>query len=217
MESFAAMILAFNQRFQENPLDQVFHELLEHTGIIRELEKQESSSAKLKERRIAVVYEFERSVHLYIKEHPEKQLKDFLERLMLFSLDNPKEDNKSNQVALMTLHSAKGLEFPYVFIVGMAEGVFPNNRALLEGGESEERRLCYVGITRAKKELTFSMAKQRKRYAETIQQQPSRFLQEINPNLFTVPINGKQDSNQKRQQKEQSRIDFFAYLQKFRA
>ena len=94
----------------------------------------------------------------------------------------------------MTLHSAKGLEFPYVFLVGMAEGVFPNQRSLDESGEEEERRLCYVGITRAREELTLSMARRRKRYREEVSQTMSRFLNDIDPSLFQVAPGGKVDA-----------------------
>ena len=117
----------------------------------------------------------------------------------------------------MTLHSAKGLEFPYVFLVGMADGVFPNQRALDESGEDEERRLCYVGITRAQRELTFSMAKFQKRYGELIKRDPSRFLLEIDPELFSTPVIGEANPVQKTKQREQSRSDFFLQLQQMKA
>jgi len=98
-------------------------------------------------------------------------------------LDNEDDDNNNNQVSLMTLHAAKGLEFPHVFIVGMEEGLLPH-RVTLEGEDSqtaieEERRLAYVGITRAKKTLSFSYALRRKRYGEVLSCEPSRFLNEL--------------------------------------
>ncbi|MGK5090413.1 UvrD-helicase domain-containing protein [Deltaproteobacteria bacterium TL4] len=216
MESFGIMIEDYQERFNREPLDKVCHDLMEHVGFIRELEKQKSSSEKIKERRLANVYEFMRSINLYVAKNADKALKDFLERLMLFAMDDSEEETKTNQVTLMTLHSAKGLEFPYVFIVGMADEVFPNKRALDEGGEAEERRLCYVGITRAQKELTFSMAKERKRYGEVIRQEPSRFLKEIDPDLFDVPIGGQMSPEKKLQKREQSRSEFFAHLDKYR-
>jgi ATP-dependent DNA helicase Rep len=99
-------------------------------------------------------------------------------------LDNEDDDNKADQVSLMTLHAAKGLEFPHVFIVGMEEGLLPHRSSLEEDADNfaaieEERRLAYVGITRAKKNLTFTYAKQRKRYGEIVQCDPSRFLLEL--------------------------------------
>ena len=93
-------------------------------------------------------------------------------------------------VALMTLHSAKGLEFPYVFIIGMEEGIFPGFRAVMYGGEKEieeERRLCYVGITRAKEELFLTHAKNRMQHGITQYNPPSRFLKEIPADLVDLP------------------------------
>ena len=93
-------------------------------------------------------------------------------------------------VALMTLHSAKGLEFPYVFIIGMEEGIFPGFRAVMYGGEKEieeERRLCYVGITRAKEELYLTHAKSRMQHGITQYNPPSRFLKEIPADLVDMP------------------------------
>jgi ATP-dependent DNA helicase Rep len=111
---------------------------------------------------------------------------DLVARLSLIGmLDNEDDDSSSDQVSLMTLHSAKGLEFPHVFIVGMEEGLLPHRSSIEEGAENatsaieEERRLAYVGITRAKKTLAFTYAKQRKRYGEVVQCEPSRFLNEL--------------------------------------
>ena len=92
--------------------------------------------------------------------------------------DNPEEDD--NAVVLMTMHSAKGLEFPNVFIIGMEEGVFPHSRAFLDNEElEEERRLAYVGITRAEQKLFLSCAQSRTLYGRTTANPPSRFLEEI--------------------------------------
>jgi ATP-dependent DNA helicase Rep len=111
---------------------------------------------------------------------------ELVARLSLIGmLDNEDDENQSDQVSLMTLHAAKGLEFPHVFIVGMEEGLLPH-RSSIEAGDAnadsaieEERRLAYVGITRAKKTLAFTYAKQRKRYGEVVQCEPSRFLNEL--------------------------------------
>ena len=111
---------------------------------------------------------------------------ELVARLSLIGmLDNEDDENQSDQVSLMTLHSAKGLEFPHVFIVGMEEGLLPHRSSIDEGSDSsgtaieEERRLAYVGITRAMKTLAFTYAKQRKRYGEVVQCEPSRFLSEF--------------------------------------
>lgn len=93
---------------------------------------------------------------------------------------NDDEEDRSDAVVLMTMHSAKGLEFPTVFIVGMEEGVFPHSRAFQDNDElEEERRLAYVGITRAEKQLFLSCARMRTLFGRTTANQPSRFLEEI--------------------------------------
>jgi ATP-dependent DNA helicase Rep len=107
-------------------------------------------------------------------------LADLVARLSLVGmLDKEKDDNVSDQVSLLTLHAAKGLEFPHVFIVGMEEGLLPHHQSIAAETVEEERRLAYVGITRARKSLTFSYATQRRRGGENTDCVPSRFLQEI--------------------------------------
>ena len=213
MESFAQMILRYRQRFQQEPLGEVLRELLSDVGLIRDLETQKVDP-KTKEKRVGFVLELMRGLDRFVEQNPEKRLRDYLERVMLFTQNDREEESVSNQVTLMTLHSAKGLEFPYVFLVGMAEGVFPNQRSLDESGEEEERRLCYVGITRAREELTLSMARRRKRYREEVLQTMSRFLNDIDPSLFQVAPGGKVDAAQKALQKKQSRADFFQQLRR---
>ena len=213
MESFAQMILRYRPRFQQEPLGEVLRELLSDVGLIRNLETQKVDP-KTKEKRVGFVLELMRGLDRFVEQNPEKRLRDYLERVMLFTQNDREEESVSNQVTLMTLHSAKGLEFPYVFLVGMAEGVFPNQRSLDESGEEEERRLCYVGITRAREELTLSMARRRKRYREEILQTMSRFLNDIDPSLFQVAPGDKVDAAQKALQKKQSRADFFQQLRR---
>lgn len=94
-------------------------------------------------------------------------------------LERGEEDEEADQVQLMTLHASKGLEFPHVFLVGMEEGLLPHQTSLDEDNVEEERRLAYVGITRAQKTLTFSLCKERRQYGEIIKPEPSRFLLEL--------------------------------------
>ena len=107
-------------------------------------------------------------------------LNDFLEEISLIA-DISEHKDDDNVITLMTLHSAKGLEFPVVFITGMEEGIFPHQNAFLEGdsGIEEERRLCYVGFTRAKERLYLTNAKKRMLYGKTTTNAPSRFISEI--------------------------------------
>jgi superfamily I DNA/RNA helicase len=158
------------------------------------------------------VLELQVSVRKFSDKFPEANLQSFLERVSLFTQSDNDPETKADQVSIMTLHSAKGLEFPFVFMVGMSEGVFPNNRAIEEGSEDEERRLCYVGITRAQQELTFSMAKSRKRYGESIKQEPSRFLLNIDPELLAVPIIGEASEKVKKELSRESRSAFFSQM-----
>jgi ATP-dependent DNA helicase Rep len=107
-------------------------------------------------------------------------LEEVVARLTLRDmLSRNEEDEELDQVQLMTLHASKGLEFPYVYLIGMEEGILPHQVSIDEDNVEEERRLAYVGITRAQKELTFILAKERNQYGETINPTPSRFLLEL--------------------------------------
>lgn len=94
-------------------------------------------------------------------------------------LERGKDDDEADQVQLMTLHASKGLEFPHVFLIGMEEGILPHQNSLEDDNIEEERRLAYVGITRAQQTLTFSLCKERRQYGEVIKPEPSRFLLEL--------------------------------------
>ena len=211
MEIFTGIISNYKQRFANEVLGTVLKDLLDEIGYLRFLETR-SGDAKTRERRIMNVLELQVSVRKFSDKFPEANLQSFLERVSLFTQSDNDPETKADQVSIMTLHSAKGLEFPFVFMVGMSEGVFPNNRAIEEGSEDEERRLCYVGITRAQQELTFSMAKSRKRYGESIKQEPSRFLLNIDPDLLTVPIIGEASEKVKKELSRESRSAFFSQM-----
>ena len=211
MEIFTGIISNYKQRFANEVLGTVLKDLLDEIGYLRFLETR-SGDAKTRERRIMNVLELQVSVRKFSDKFPEANLQSFLERVSLFTQSDTDPETKADQVSIMTLHSAKGLEFPFVFMVGMSEGVFPNNRSIEEGSEDEERRLCYVGITRAQQELTFSMAKSRKRYGESIKQEPSRFLLNIDPELLAVPIIGEASEKVKKELSRESRSAFFSQM-----
>ena len=94
-------------------------------------------------------------------------------------MERGEDDDESDQVQLMTLHASKGLEFPHVFLIGMEEGILPHQTSIDENNVEEERRLAYVGITRAQQTLTFSLCKERRQYGEVIKPEISRFLLEL--------------------------------------
>lgn len=118
-------------------------------------------------------------------------------------LERQNEDEAGDQVRLMTLHAAKGLEFPHVFIIGMEEELLPHRESLDEEKLEEERRLAYVGITRAQQGLTFTLTKKRKRYGEWVDSEPSRFLDEIPPEL--LQWEGRNDTRDPEEKKSKGR------------
>lgn len=146
--------------------------------------------------RIENIDEFVNKAAEYAKDNLEVTLEGFLEEVALVAdIDGYQEAEES--VVLMTLHSAKGLEFPYVFMIGMEEGIFPGYRAVMYGGEKEieeERRLCYVGITRAKEVLYLTHAKSRMQHGLTQYNAPSRFLKEIPADLVDMPTRQLSDT-----------------------
>ena len=162
-------------------LSELVKKILKDTGYTKALANENTIEA---ENRIANLDEFLTVVIEFEEESAENGLSNFLEGITLSSdLDNMEETEES--VTLMTLHSAKGLEFPVVFLVGMEEGIFPGYKSIGEQKElEEERRLCYVGITRAKENLFLTNSKQRTTFGSTTHNPPSRFLQEIPKDLL---------------------------------
>jgi len=138
---------------------------------------------KIAQRRMENVLELVASIQRLARQNGEEDsLSDLVARLTLAGiLDKGGEENPGDLVSLMTLHAAKGLEFPHVFIVGMEEGLLPHHQSQSDTGVEEERRLAYVGMTRAQQTLTFSLAERRKRGGEVVVCEPSRFLHELPP------------------------------------
>ena len=147
------------------------------------------------ESRLENVNEFISTVKAYEEENPDGDLAAFLEEISLVSnMDN--YDENADRVSLMTIHSAKGLEFDYVYLIGMEDGLFPSDRSRFSEPEmEEERRLAYVGMTRAKKELHLIRAETRMLYGQTRRNPPSRFLVEIDPSFITETGNTAKPRN----------------------
>ncbi|PSU30220.1 DNA helicase Rep [Photobacterium lutimaris] len=136
-----------------------------------------------------------------------KTLKEVVQRLTLRDMmERGEDDDDADQVQLMTLHASKGLEFPYVYLVGSEEGILPHQTSVDEDNVEEERRLAYVGITRAQKELTFTLCKERRQFGELIKPEPSRFLFELPQDDLEWEADKKPMTQEQRMQKGQAHI-----------
>ena len=164
-------------------VSEIIKETLKKTNYIRSLELEETTQP---ENRIENLDEFLTVAMEFEEEFADNSLSEFLESITLSSdIDSMEEINE--YVTLMTLHSAKGLEFPVVFLVGMEEGVFPSYKSIGENKDmEEERRLCYVGVTRAKEYLYLTCAKQRTIFGSTTCNKVSRFVEEIPKELLNL-------------------------------
>lgn len=177
LHSFAQMLDDCTQLLDEGmPLTDFYEELLIRTGYAAMLAEKHTEENQT---RLENVYELKSSMISYMGHTESPTLAGFLEEIALYT-DIEQYDPSADAVVMMTMHSAKGLEFPQVFLVGLEEGLFPGMRAIGEPKEmEEERRLCYVAITRAREHLTISYANQRMLYGRTNACMPSRFLKEI--------------------------------------
>jgi len=161
---------------------EALHHVLAQTGYLKNLESQKTIEAQ---NRVENIEELINAIAEYEHNETEPTLADYLETVALTADVDTMETDKTDMVPLMTLHSAKGLEFPFVFIVGMEEGYLPHQRSTDSDAElEEERRLCYVGITRAMEQLFLVHARSRRTYGDTEYRIPSRFISEIPDNLI---------------------------------
>jgi len=176
LRQFANMIKELRSFAEDHGPDEVLDELLEKTGYVRVLEEKNTTEDTA---RAENVREIKTSILTYMKESGDNSLEGYLANVALYT-DMDNYDPEADCVILMTMHSAKGLEYPTVFIVGMEEGIFPGMRAIGEFEEmEEERRLAYVAITRAKKKLHLCCARQRMLFGRTTANRVSRFVSEI--------------------------------------
>ena len=178
IRSFVDFIQKFRSQVEYLSVTELLQKIIDETGYVEELKAENTEESK---GRIENIDELISKAVSYEQETEHPSLSGFLEDVALISdLDSVNEDE--NRVLLMTLHSAKGLEFPQVYLAGMEEGVFPSYLSIVSGdfeNLEEERRLCYVGITRAMKELTMTAAHQRMIRGETQYNRVSRFVREI--------------------------------------
>ncbi len=170
-----------------------------------------SSSPKAAEMRMKNVSELYKWVTQMLQgdsEHPPLTLVEVVNKLTLRDMmeRNEDEDESNNQVQLMTMHASKGLEFPYVFMVGMEEGFLPHQSSIDENNIEEERRLAYVGITRAQKELVLTYTKERRQYGETVMSEPSRFIDELDQKDLRWEKSGQAVPEAQRKEKNKANI-----------
>lgn len=178
VEPFVTFIQTMRSKAEYLSPSELLKEIIEETGYVTELQAEGTEEA---EARIENIDELITKVVTYEEENEEPTLSGFLEEVALVA-DIDSVDGDDNQVLLMTLHSAKGLEFPYVYLAGMEDGIFPSYMTITADDPTEieeERRLCYVGITRAMRDLTLTCAQQRMIRGETQYNKVSRFIKEI--------------------------------------
>jgi DNA helicase-2/ATP-dependent DNA helicase PcrA len=184
---FTHLLQTWQQQVDQRPAAEILQGILEDSGYVADLRTQDTDEA---EDRLKNVQELYNAVIQFEEENEDNSLVAFLANASLASdLDNLEEGQ--NRVSLMTLHSSKGLEFPVVFLVGVEQGLFPNYRSLDDPQSlEEERRLCYVGITRAKERLFISYARERRLYGSREPASPSLFLAELPKELLLSNVMG---------------------------
>ena len=176
LRQFAILIEELQEQAKTMPPDELYDMVVERSGYVRALEEKNTVEDAA---RIENVQELKSNIIAFVKEADDPTLAGFLDEVALYTdLDN--YDQSMDCVTLMTMHAAKGLEFPTVFIVGCEEGIFPGLRCIGEPDEmEEERRLCYVALTRAREHLILTCARQRMLFGRTTANRVSRFVEEI--------------------------------------
>ena len=177
LKAFTEMIEEMRHRAENMGLVEFYEYVCERTGYVRALQEKSDVESR---GRLENVQELASSIQAFLENDPDNPtLAGFLDEIALYT-DLDSQNDSDNCVTLMTMHAAKGLEFPFVCVVGMEDGLFPGNRAIGDEEEmEEERRLCYVAMTRAKEKLILTNARQRMLYGRTTPCRPSRFLEEI--------------------------------------
>lgn len=193
---FCAMLERFRKNYASMDVRELLEQIIEKTGYTLELEAEKTTEAQARieniEEFFSVVEDFEET----FSQAETSALVAFLESISLVS-DLDSWDSGTDILTLMTLHTAKGLEFPIAHMIGLEEGIFPNVNSYTDDPDDleEERRLCYVGITRAKDRLFMTYTRQRRLYGTTQHNLPSRFLNEIPPQLFNHTVHAELTMN----------------------
>lgn len=194
VNQFAEIISDCQSRIKENSASEILNQILNISGYLEDLKQQGTDEAENREENLN---ELVNAMLQFQEDNEDSSLEGFLSSASLASdLDNLEEGEKA--VSLMTLHSAKGLEFNIVFLVGFEQGLLPHNRSLRDEMElEEERRLCYVGITRAKEQLFITYARERYSWGNLDYCTPSQFLDELPADLLSSNLNSRQSISKK--------------------
>lgn len=209
LDELSGIIFELMGEAEEVPVKQLIEDVMQRTGYLEELQLSKNVQDQS---RVDNLMELLSVAEDFAKGGEENTLENFLANVALVS-DIDDAELGEDAVTLMTLHSAKGLEFPVVFLAGMEEGIFPHARTLMDEEEiEEERRLCYVGITRAEKYLFMSNARMRTIYGHTVSYPPSRFLQEVPRGLLHIykrPVVQRQAPREERRSDRHSTASWF--------
>jgi DNA helicase II / ATP-dependent DNA helicase PcrA len=204
--AFAQMMKSWQDQVGTLSASEIAQDVLERSGYVRELKADDTDEAL---DRLQNVQELYNAVLQFEENNEEASVTDFLANASLASDLDKLDEEQQSKVSLMTLHSSKGLEFPVVFLVGLEQGLFPNHRSLEDPKSlEEERRLCYVGITRAEDRLFISYARERRLYGNRESASPSLFLGELPKDLLMGSLKGlpKKMTTPIREMKEQSNL-----------
>lgn len=185
IRDFVKLIRDYQIKFKDNPLAEATSTLIEEINFLPFIEKQYDNLKQAERRKTDVQMFIESAARFEKFQREQATLKNFVEKLLLQdSQDNQEEDEdddvRKNEVTLMTLHSSKGLEFDIVYLIGMEEEILPHKKTITDGDDiAEERRLAYVGVTRAREKLIMTYCKERKIYGRKVPRHPSRFIKEL--------------------------------------
>ncbi len=208
LQSLIDFYQKFSILFQKKSLATTTKNLLDHIGYIDLLQKSYKNEKSLPIR-LENVEEIVHGIELYEKRTKGGSLADYLQKCVLLTNDDPDEEKKQKGVIIMTLHKAKGLEFPVVFMPVLDSAVIPSPRSVEEGGIEEERRLFYVGMTRAKSRLYLSCPSTKVYFKKNVDVKPCRFIYEIPEEHCDGKFGEKEE-----QDRQQENVDFFAEMKK---
>jgi len=201
LNEFANMIQGLKDNLDHLTAGDVLNHVIEQSGYVKELQQQGTDEA---DNRIANIYELNNAIQQFQEDNEETSLEAFLASASLSS-DLDGLDEEQQKVSLMTLHAAKGLEFPVVFLVGMEQGLLPHNRTLNDPLEiEEERRLCYVGITRAQEQLFLTYTRERRLWGTREPAVSSQFLMELPGELINSNVNAANTYRRRRPKAEKT-------------